>query len=725
MVDLPSIFDETVEDIIVTKKKYCVVKSGTGTGKTQLLGAKIVKYGPKRQKVLYVLPTKEAVYNAYNMVSTNRVRGVNVDFKCGWAANSIIKYKNYKISLIRNVLYGDELVEPDDDDYLVFVTTGHFKRLQRDSLKYLAQDTTISPRTLGYFDYVIIDEAHLKTKNMDLDIIIRYLKYMIVSYPNKDIPKVICSSATYNENGVHEYNISGRTGFQTEILYIPMGNRTINERIASIPKGLYHILDNLKIEPGVVLVFLPGIKDINIVRNGLVDEDVMRILEIVIAHSSRTREQMQAEVFTPNTPGKWKIILATNIAETSLTIPDVKVIVDSCIENIRIMGANKAIFNQRQYISKDSADQRAGRVGRVGNGVVLRMLSPEEYEALPQTKVAEIDRLPISYELLQAIDCNVDIRFIFGDINRGINMSISDSQALRIDRTLKELKALGCIKECSSYFNVTQLGMFISSLTVTVKTGCLIYNAIMNGVDPYPVIVAACMIESAESLFEGWTVHDEFRSTVPLATLIKPWLKFCATFGNLKVNSKKLEDFCRKFKLSFDTFYDTHRKIMDCIHKSKNLIGDITERPDYEIEIYMFDPEDVFILIRPYLNKMYFKYQKKITGTGQHQTLSYVSTNPAIKHKPLVLSNRFNSSEEIYDRVISIMNVEMSGKSQMLVWYPDDYIPRMMREVEQIITSTTTIPPEEELIDAATTDDQDEELDIAVEELNLAVSDEL
>ena len=712
-MDSSSIFDDTVSHIITNKIKYCVVKSGTGTGKTTTFGGKLVKFGSGKNKVLYILPTKEAVYNAYNRASTNKINGVNVNFKCGWAANSIISYKNYKISLIRNHLYDDKLIEEENDDQLVFVTTGHFKRLYRDSLKYLSQNNIITPRTLGYFDYIIIDEAHLKVKNMDIDLIIRYLKYMLVSYPHKDIPSVICCSATYSENGVKEYNIIGKTGYEKIIHYISLGDKSINDRISTIPKGLYHILDTLEIEPSIVLVFLPGIKDINIVKEGLLDQDFIKKLEIVIAHSSRTKEQMQNEVFTPNKIGKWKIILATNIAETSLTIPGVRIVVDSCIENIRVMGANKTIFNQKQFISKDSAEQRAGRVGRVDNGVVIRMISVEEYKSLPQTKIPEIDRLPISYELLQAIDCNVDIRFIFGDINNGINMSISDNQALRIDKTLKELKYLGCIKECSSYFNVTDLGIFISSLTVGVKTGCLIYNAVMNGIDPYPIIVSACMIESAETLFEG-VVHNEFKSNVPLATLIKPWLKFCAKFGNLKVSPKKIEEFCKEFRLNFDTFYDVHKRIIDCIHKIKNLISEKTENSNYEIEIYMFEPEDIFILIRQYLNRMYFKYQKKL----DNKKLTYISTNLAIKHKPLILNNKFNTSDEIYDKVVSIINIDLNGQSQMLVWYPDEYIPRISKEAVDIIEQTV----KEDIVIIEETVDEENELD---EELNLPNPDEL
>lgn len=686
-MDSPSIFDEAIMDIVTTKLRYGTVKAGTGTGKTTTLPCKLCKAGNGKNRVMVVLPTKEAVYNAYDRVSTNQVNHVNVDFKCGWSANSIVSYKNYKNTLIRNTLYGEPLIEPDEDDQLVFCTTGHFRKLLRDWIKYLKDDNLVRIRTLNIFDYVIIDEAHLKSRNMEIDIILRYLKYLLISYPQKYTPSVICTSATYDEPKV--YDLSGKTGFKVDELWLNIDPRvSMQDRIESIPFGLYGELERLT-NPSVVLVFLPGIKEIRTVREGLLDLDVMGKLEVVIAHSSRTREQMKNEVFTPNTPGKWKIILATNIAETSLTIPGVRIIVDSCIENTRVIGANKTIFNEKQYISKDSAAQRAGRVGRVANGVVIRVMSKAQYDALPQTKEAEINRLPITNELLQTIDCNVDYRFIFGEIEKGISRSISENQGKRLDKTLKELKFLSCIKECSSYYTITDLGKFVSSLTINVKSGCLIYNCLMNKIDIYPVIVAACMIENAEIMFKDFRPHPEFISTVPLATLINPWLKMCIKYGTLKVPASKLEKFCNEYGLNFDGFHDAQRKILDCINKIR--------REGYEVDIFMFDPEEIFIIIKSYLDKMYFKYEKTI----DNGKIYYMSVNKNIKHRPIFLNDRFGNGN-LPDKVVSLLNVDMGGKTQMLIWYPDNYTRIMTREIETMIEQT-----EEEHIDEEEADEDE------------------
>ena len=677
-MDTPSIFDDTVVNIVTAKVKFCTVKSGTGTGKTQKLPPKLIKFTNNKAKVCVVLPTREAVYNAYERVSENKVEGVNINFKCGYAANSVVAYKNYKISLIRNFLYEQPLPETDDDDNLVFVTAGHFKKLIRDVVKYIQGIDRINPRTIGIFDYVIVDEAHLRS--MDIDIILGILKYLLISFPTKNPPNVICTSATYNEPKV--YDLLHKTGFKIERMYIQgMNNKSMIERIEEIPEGLNSIIGSIDMPPGIGLVFLPGIKEINLVKDGLLELDFDNRYEIVVAHSSRTKEQMKSEIFTPNKPGQWKIILATNIAETSLTIPNVSLIVDSCIEYIKVVGSNKTTYNQMQYISKDSAEQRDGRTGRTCNGVVIRLMSKEEYEKLPRSRNPEIERLPLSNELLHIIDCNIDVRFIFGDINNGIERSISEKQAIRLNSTLNELKYLNLIKKCGDFFMINEAGRFVSSLNVGDKAGVLIYDAIKDGIDPYPVIVLACMIENVESIFLNFRPHSEFYSDIPFATIINPWMKMCLKYGTLKVPSNKLISFCKEFDLVYEGFHDVQRKIIDCINKVKEL--------GIDVDVYIFDPEDIFLLVKPILDRIYFKYEKKFTDNKFMYVTTYKSPNPNVKPKPLFLNEKFVRVKDDYPKkVTSVLNMDMGGRGQIMLWYPCDYRPKGSVEVSILISST-------------------------------------
>lgn len=671
MVDRASIFDHAINDIITNKIKFSIVSSGTGSGKTTTFPAKLVKLGTTNnnyRKVIVMLPTKGAVINAYNRAKENKITNVNVDFSVGFARNSEISYNNHKQSLISNSVTGFPMpTEEKEDTNLIYVTTGHMMRLVRECLKYLSVEDYVTPRSLLNFDYIIIDEAHLRTKNMDIDIIIGFLKYMLISFQNKGIPSVIFTSATYSEPGAKIYNIEHDSKFRKDILYVELPGQDYKEKIQNLAGGFYDFIQTLSIKSGIALVFLPGIKEILTVKNGLEREDLLNMLEIAIAHGSRTEGEMQKDVFTPNSENKWKIILSTNIAETSLTIPNVILIVDCGYENIRVVGNNKTIHNKVVRIAKDSAEQRAGRTGRTSNGLVLRMMSPEEYSGLDQTIVPEIQRLPIGNELLLVLDCNVDCRFIFGDKNIGLTRSISDNQANRLNSTLKELAHFRLIRDCNGYFDVTEQGRFVSNLPLSNKSGIIILKAIEIGIDLYPVIILVCIMEDIEMIFNGFKVLPEFYSGVPFYSILSPWLKMCAKYGTINFNEKninKLTKFCNDNGLDFDGFQTMQKKIINCITKLRLL--------DYHIDIIMFDPEDLFIKIRGILTSVYFSY-KLVTENNQQ---CYRSTNPNIKHKPLFLSNKFikipNRNPEM---VTSIFNMEMAGKTQMILWFPHEYSP--------------------------------------------------
>lgn len=683
MVDTPSIFDDAINDIETNKIQFSIISSGTGTGKTTIFPAKLVKFNRQKEnyrKVLVMLPTKEAVRNAYNRASQNKIQHVNVDFRVGYARGNVINYDNYKQSLISNSLTKFPMpIEEKEDTNLAFVTTGHLMRLIREDIKYLSIEDYANPRSLLTFDYIIIDEAHLRTKNSDIDIIIGFLKYMLITYQNKGVPSIIFTSATYSEPEAKTYTINNNNPFKKEILYIDLPGNGYKEKIVNLPRGFYGYLQSINVKSGISLVFLPGIKEILTVKNGLEKEDVFNSLEIVIAHGSRSETEMQNDVFTPNSVGKWKIILATNIAETSLTIPNVSLIIDCGYENIRVIGNNKVVHNKVVRVAKDSADQRAGRTGRTCNGLVIRMMSPEEFNSLPDTIESEIQRLPISNEVLLVLDCNVDCRFIFGDKNVGLIRSISDKQAIRLNSTLKELSHFKLIKDCNGYYNVTKEGKFVSNLPIGNKAGILIMKAIEAGIDLYPIIVLACAIENVEFIFSGFRIPNEYSSSIPFLSILKPWLKLCAKYGNINFSEKnisKLVSFCSENQLDFDGFHDMQRKIVTCITKIR-LLG-------YHIEIFMFDPEDLFIKVRDILDSIYFTY--KITNNN-----SYISTNPNIKHKPLILNDKFlNISRKYPDRVTSIFNMELNKNTQMILWYPNDYIIKG----NEIIKMIESINPE-------------------------------
>lgn len=672
-VDAPTVFSNAIRDQITQKIQYSIISAGTGAGKTTTYPGQLVKAGRtaigRPYNVLCILPTKEAVDNAYYRASTDKLNYVKVDFSVGRARDGDVEYTNYKGSLIANAVTGFSYpMGLEDDTNLVFCTTGHAKNRIEEWFKYLATEDYVSPKSINVFDFVIVDEAHLRNKNMDIDMILGYLKFLQISFSKKGVPQVVLTSATYREDGVTTFNIEDVHPFTKTEQFLPLPGINYDDKVSGLAAGLYQYITvaQANITPGIILLFLPTVRDINNVKRGILAADAYyNKFECFILHSKIPKEE-RALAFTPNTPGKWKLIISTNIAETSLTIPNVLIVIDFPYENIRVMGANQTVRTQVQLIAKDSAAQRAGRTGRTNHGLVLHLLHPEEFEKLPASITPEIERLPIGNELLKVLDCNIDYRFIFGDINKGSIRSISEKQGARITKTLSELAHFGLVKSCNSHYSVTPDGNFVADLPLTNKGGLIILKAIKNKIDIYPAIVLACMIEATEVLFTGFHVPNDFQSSIPFSSILKPWLMFCLKFGTITIPGDKLEkmiSFCDKSGLNYETFREAQKKIVSCVT--------IIRKKGYNVDIDVFEPEDCFVKLKDVLSSIYFHYKAK----RNENRVVYVSTNERIKHKPLVINDKFISYNTHPDVLVSVLNMEKEGNTQMMLWFPMVYDP--------------------------------------------------
>lgn len=656
----PTIFDRTLDDIRINNVKFCTINAKTGTGKSTILPIKLVQRDSKKKlKVFYVTPFVEGVRNMYERVSSNLVTGCNVDFSVGFAAHSLVNYHNNKISQIRHKINGLPLVEQKEDTQLVYCTTGHFLHVLRDCIKYIQNTDGISPRVLNICDYVIIDEPHRHSK--DIDITLGMLKYMLVTFYDKIVPNVICTSATYNEEKL--YMIPSPHNYNVDVLYTDFPhNLSFDQRINIMGEKIAEILSTR--QPSTCLVFLPGIREIYRVRDDIRgSENSLNItFDIVIAHSKSSKEE-KSRIYSPNDPNKWKIILATNMIEQSTTIDTATLAFDSMIEKFNETGPNETIYLKYGFISKDSAEQRKGRLGRTRPGTIIRLINQTHFNSLAQTVVPELERLPITNELLTVLDCNIDVRFIFGDINNGIERSMSHTQATKINTTIRRLVFLGILQKCDDYYRLTEMGSFLSSSSLNVKSRIFIYKWIENGYPIYPAIVLSVMIENCDTMFNTISINSEFVSDIPLASILLPWLKFCSSYGKLKLPEKLINKFCEKYGLNFDGWSDCIRKIKETILYLKSL--------EYEVDLFMFDPLEVFKLAKPFLDRMYFNYMIK----PESNPTVYVSVNNKIKHTPLFLNKRFLSFDDYKppEKVVSIMNLQISGKSQIILWYPLNY----------------------------------------------------
>ncbi|MBT6276385.1 MAG: ATP-dependent RNA helicase HrpA, partial [Chromatiales bacterium] len=250
-------------------------------------------------------------------------------------------------------------------------------------------------RFLNAYDTIIIDEAHERTLNIDF--ILGYLQRLVRQRPDL---KVIVTSATIDPErfskhfgGAPIVEVSGR-GYPVEVRYRPPGaeSEDINTCIVDA------VREAGRVNRGDVLVFLPGEREIRdaantLRRQGFEDTDILPLY-------ARLSLNQQAAIF--RTSGRRRIVLATNVAETSVTVPNIRFVVDTGVARIsRYSFRSKVQGLPVESVSQASADQRKGRCGRIAPGVCFRLYGEEEFASREAFTEPEIRRTNLAAVILQ------------------------------------------------------------------------------------------------------------------------------------------------------------------------------------------------------------------------------------------------------------------------------------------------------------------------------------
>ncbi len=253
-------------------------------------------------------------------------------------------------------------------------------------------------RFLNQYDTIIIDEAH--ERSLNIDFILGYLKELL---PRRPDLKVIITSATIDPerfskhfNNAPIIEVSGRT-YPVETRYRPLGGDDDNDRDQL--EGIFEAVDELCDEGlGDILIFMNGEREIRDTADALSKRN-LKSTEIVPLYA-RLSAGEQNKIFQPHA-GR-RIVLATNVAETSLTVPGIKYVIDPGTARIsRYSYRTKVQRLPIEPISQASANQRKGRCGRVEEGICIRLYSEEDFESRPEFTDPEILRTNLASVILQ------------------------------------------------------------------------------------------------------------------------------------------------------------------------------------------------------------------------------------------------------------------------------------------------------------------------------------
>ena len=351
-------------------------------------------------------------------------------------------------------------------------------------------------RLLRKYDTLIIDEAH--ERSLNIDFLLGYLREILPKRPDL---KVIITSATIDPERFSKHfasvtgipapiiEVSGRT-FPVEILYRPLNadNNDETEEVSSndIISGILHAVDELgHISQGDILIFLNGEREIRDAASAL-EKANLRHTQVLPLYS-RLTVQEQNRIFKPHS-GR-NIVLATNVAETSLTVPGIKYVIDPGTARIsRYSYRTKVQRLPIEAISQASANQRAGRCGRVSAGVCLRLYSEDDFLGRPEFTDPEILRTNLATVILQMLALDLgeisDFPFVQPPDSRNINDGIS---------LLEELAA---IEKNQNKVVLTKAGRMLAKFPTDPRLSKMILSAIDLGcIEQIFIIVSAVSIQ--------------------------------------------------------------------------------------------------------------------------------------------------------------------------------------------------------------------------------------
>jgi len=434
----------------------------------------------------------------------------------------------------------------------------------------LLAETQGDPRLLAY-DTLVIDAAHERSLNIDFLLGIartllpvrRDLRLVITS-ATLDIEKF---RAAFDDPPVIQ--VGGRT-YPVEVEHRPPDPESKEDQ--DYTEAAVAAVDYLRAEkkPGDVLVFMPTEQDILETCEKLEGRRYAGVT--VLPLYARLPGAQQGRVYHVTGP---KIVVATNVAETSLTIPGIRYVVDTGLARISqyLPGARINSLPGRP-VSKSSADQRKGRCGRVSDGLCLRLYSEDDYNERADFTPPEIQRSNLAEVILRMISLRLGHPARFPFLDRPSAAAVKDG--------FETLFELGAIRLEGSEHVLTEMGRRMARMPLDPRLSRMLIEAVKEGCLRETAVIAAALSirdpreRPLDKAAQADQMHAPFReASSDFLTLLNIWERFHGDFEGLKSQSQKRR-FCHEHFLSYPRMREwafVHAQILDILREMRVPLG--------------------------------------------------------------------------------------------------------------------------------------------------------